>query len=1175
MNTTALQAKSAFLKQKNKAPGKDNKQGSTAKLSKWKSLKSAAATQVMEGKSVKDTAMSAMQTKIPDDGSIQSLAKQQAMAAATQVMEGKSVKEAMKDTAMSAIQTKIPDDGSIQSLAKQQAMAAATQVMEGKSVKEAMKDTAMSAVQTKIPNDGSIRSLAKQHEKIPNDGSSRSVALNTRVIDENATQNDLQPSVVPTPDSNPRTIVADAIQNQASEMLEAQQEALTNKATEALQAQQEALEGKAMDMAGDLMKGKKVSFKKAGSDVLKEQKKLLAFKKQAVNPANVLGGASKLNLGLMKDARRSMFIFRLQYYMYFAAGASVAIVLGYIFFKHMFFRRFRMPQVTHLVPLEPLNQDFSNEMATMIYAMIRPDLPNYDKTIADAFLGYTKIGNLGKAIPKLKAFVDSQAVLKGAADDDEFKDKLTAFVNTHFVWSRSAKLGDVEKNKELFDILQTIVDSREAFETYVETKSVVNFVDAAHMDNPKDNKTFTDYARFLDPPLKTRYDNIAKQHDSPPSDLSDEIAKFEGGAKVNPKAIADQLLEELKRGVFDKVPNASPEDMEGYVRYVQNSAQSKDACARDYSNSTYENLDPALKEAYDSITKLMVIYDALEKSEYEKLYSTIYFEVENYVYNSRVITAEGESQNVYTDARAYEVLRLYQTMLDQIYFLTNRKEIEVAVDFTLHYMLDSDEKKEERLDNVGNTYISLMNGMMYYERYRQRLVDYNRSRHPDPEFARKIYLKRLDTQRRFHINYMIFDQWMSLFKLKPPPAYKFTVHWIRNVLSIKKVIGLIMSGKEGFRDYGTDDDVIEGFKLKGITKGITGGFKKVMGGAMNVLLKPLNSILDIVKAIPQGIMKFFNLIKDFFKSIGSIVQGFVKLITNPLSLIEFFARLVILIAFLPVVILYNIPIKGVMLAEFFVYPWVLLYFSVWNLILLAIFAALTLIFGLGVDVNLFRGRLYPIFYRYFIAVENKPSAWYEVGGYHARNRNERLLLAMRECGTNYVPDDQTGRLTCVRKMEGEPKFCPQANIYRVFRNMSMKTPYKPREFIPDAKFMEMKPSARRKLIADYKKMKLKFYRDCDKKMQFFDSTTKSICRSIDTLDLSESQKRNLRGLCFDTYCRNGRRERFCHAMTPTALSNIPQPVSLFGRTMFLSTSVLILAYFVTTMLRDQAPSIEE
>ena len=91
MNTTALQAKSAFLKQKNKAPGKDNKQGSTAKLSKWKSLKSAAATQVMEGKSVKDTAMSAVQAKmaeLPDDGSIQSLAKQQAMAAATQVMEG-------------------------------------------------------------------------------------------------------------------------------------------------------------------------------------------------------------------------------------------------------------------------------------------------------------------------------------------------------------------------------------------------------------------------------------------------------------------------------------------------------------------------------------------------------------------------------------------------------------------------------------------------------------------------------------------------------------------------------------------------------------------------------------------------------------------------------------------------------------------------------------------------------------------------------------------------------------------------------------------------------------------------------------------------------------------------------------------------------------------------------
>jgi len=343
---------------------------------------------------------------------------------------------------------------------------------------------------------------------------------------------------------------------------------------------------------------------------------------------------------------------------------------------------------------------------------------------------------------------------------------------------------------------------------------------------------------------------------------------------------------------------------------------------------------------------------------------------------------------------------------------------------------------------------------------------------------------------------------------------------------------------------------------KGIEKGV-GSIASGFGGFLGPLAAIPKALMEIPKAlmkIPEAIFKLFDAIIGVFKFLG-------RVITNPGSLLEFFVRLLLVIAFLPFAILYEIPVGDLRAMELFLYPFVLAFFTYYNVVLYAFFAILICVFGLGFDVHVTRGHIYPIIYRLFLATENSPAAWYSVGGYHNANRNERMILAFRECDDNYLPDKAFGKLTCTRNLEGTPAFCPQANIYRVFKNLGLKTPTAPRNFYPGPEFIDMTASGRRRVTNKYKKMKLHFYKSCDAKMAPYDNVTKNICRNASFLPITNAKKRQLQALCYNTYCRNGRREQFCHRTTNIAMENQSPSTNIVDRTVFLSGSLTLVTIF--------------
>lgn len=996
------------------------------------------------------------------------------------------------------------------------------------------------------------------------------------------------------------------------------------------------------------------------------------------NSSNYSGQISKNMNSMMFLARSTMnsfkymiLIYKAKFYFTVAVIVSLLVILGYFVFKHMLYRRVRMAQLSYLVRLDPINREFSETVAEAVFVMLRnrkaPEvhLPIYEPRFRENALFYESLGGAANAIDEIASLLSNVKEFSGhdyaqidPIREDDHISQLVAVVNKRFIWSRAQKLGTTKQCDALFEQLQKLLLTRKSFEQFVENRSMLNFVDRERLQDPASNRTLSDYGAYLDPPLKERVERISKNHENAEAKAKldaflNERPELSKTTRPDLKGRLDELFAQLRHEMSNNVPGASSEDMENYYRYLQNKQQLDDGSfTRDYANARYETLDPSLREIYHSVGELYEVYEALEQKRYQDLFGPLYYGMENFMYTTRIVV-NGESRNVFSPEKIEHGMGIYQTFLDELYTITNMESIDLATDLILHLMLDPDPRKEEKLDNLGESYVSIVNAFMYLERNLQRLLDYNRSRHPDPKYAMKMYKYNLETLYDFHMKHMILKQWQEFFRMKEPGTYKYTIHWIRNWTNINQLMKLFFDDaltgqiKNVNKLFKLPDmskikapkielfeepaPLVEGWKVKKAFKKKTWkkGFKKTIGDGAKGAVKTVgdgvkdaaNSVADaaggffgpiikyitkiakgiadipsmigkIVKSIIEIPMTIFNILKGVFKGGFAFFTQFLNIfmslfqllllvpkmiimaMKNPLKLIELFARLLIVITMLPLVIMYNIPIGKLKMAELFIYPPILLFFTLWNTKLFLLFSALTVVFGMGLDVELCRGRLYPLFYRFFVAVENSPSAWYQIGGYHGKNRNERILLAFRECGHNYVPDPKTAKLTCLRKMEGEPKFCPQANIYRVYKNIGMKAPYKPRQFVPDMQFLDMNSSGRRRQIAKYKKMKLRFYQECDEKMQPYNDLVKNVCRNVDFLEITNTQKKQIKGICYDTYCINGRREQFCHKMTPKhiSISEREVPTRYTTRALFLSGSVVFLACVVSLMIQKHSYS---
>lgn len=765
----------------------------------------------------------------------------------------------------------------------------------------------------------------------------------------------------------------------------------------------------------------------------------------------------------------------------------------------------------------------------------------------------------------LEIFKDNKIIYNN--DVEKFKMKLMPFVNKGFLASDLEKAGNTIDSDAFQYLMKKSFSTKfyANFNKYLDENFIFDFIDFDHMEleSINENHLIQSYAVYLkDPTFIDIFEEISKQHEK--SKITEENT-FIMPQNLLTTRDADEDIEKLVKSIFDTLRWSMCDKCDVEPSLVDEKFNEKtdvknvpkETCPSDSKKPKKKNKDVKSFDDYDEYKQEQVkeelskqakirisIEDSIKNKKYDPLYTDIYFDLEEYVYTAKY---DGLN-NTCSTFTIGDVLNKYNKVLDLLYFQDPKYKDDIlfSMKFTLNYMFDLDNKKKEKLDALV-TYHSLTYDIIMSEMFhRDRLVAYNIARKPQKKRLEKLYIQKLKDITKITLYDGVVSPVYDYIQGKPPRAFEFYVCWIRDFLDFKKLRVLLFDeyDEKAMRDEQASinepsmeqfTNIFDKSQLGGeVVEDFFGGGNPldVFSGVGN-FFKDVGNFFKSCFELFKVIGRFFKNIITFLSTMIKLIFKLFKLISRPIEFIEFAIKLVILAYLGAIGLFYNLGKKRdyrlMVLGEWFIYYNMIIYSYCKFAFLWVLYTLITVLGGLVIDVQIFRGRLYTLWYSFFAACENSPQAWYEYSSYHYGNRNERLFWAYYKCDENYYPDKKTGRVLCKKLSTSEPKYCPQANIYRLYDGLKPKTPYFPKNFNFDLDYIQAKDTKRRDMITDHKLMKQSFYDNCNHVMQTYDPIIKNICRTSDIAN--NNNTKDLNDLCYNTYCSNGKREVFCHKYT--------------------------------------------
>ncbi len=891
-----------------------------------------------------------------------------------------------------------------------------------------------------------------------------------------------------------------------------------------------------------------------------------------------------------KTFESALTLAEIKEYISIAIICGKAFVVLFVLYKLFYNTRLRFFFTRFKIPLEKHNeiycQNISNFFARYYYIgnnQLNYDIDNFkDKcyqiqTILSTQLTDTKIQKEDVDNDKIKNNLYSKSADKNIFDIleknkiiynndvEKYKTQLKPFINKGLAASSLEKVGNTIDSDAFQFLLKKSFSMKfyANFNQYLDNNFIFDFIDFDHLEleTIDDNHLIQSYAVYLkEPTFVELFEEISKQHEK--SKITEENT-FIMPQNLLTTRDADEDIEKLVKSIFDTLRwslcdkcDVEPSLVdEKFNEKTDVNNLPKESCPSDSKKPKKKNKDVKSFDDYDEYKQEQVkeelskqakirisIEDAINNKKYDPLYADIYYDLEEYVYTAKY---DGIN-NTCSTFTINDVLNKYNKVLDLLYFQNPKYKDDIifSIKFTINYMFDLDNKKKEKLDALV-TYHSLTYDILMGEIYhRDRLVAYNFARKPQKKRLERIYLQKLrDISRLTFYDGFVLPSW-DYIQGKPPRAYEFYVCWIRDFLDFKKLRVLLFDefDEKAMRDeqasvkqpnleqFTNEQQQLGGEVVEDFIK-VKNPFKVFSG--VGDFFKDVGNFFKSCMELFKGIGRFFKNIITFLSTMIKLIFKLFTLISRPVEFIEFAIKLVILAYLGTIGLLYNLgkkrDYKFMVLGEWFLYPTFIFRGFLVSFVVWFWYTVHTLFFGLFIDVQIFRGRLYTLWYSFFAACENSPQAWFEYSNYHYGNRNERLFWAYHKCDENYYPDKRTGRVLCKKLSTSEPKFCPQANIYRLYDGLKPKTPYFPKNFNFDLSYIQAKDSKRRDMVTEHKNMKKSFYDNCNHVMQQYDPVIKNICRmsDISNNDLSK----DLNNLCYNTYCSNGKRDIFCHKYT--------------------------------------------
>lgn len=315
--------------------------------------------------------------------------------------------------------------------------------------------------------------------------------------------------------------------------------------------------------------------------------------------------------------------------------------------------------------------------------------------------------------------------------------------------------------------------------------------------------------------------------------------------------------------------------------------------------------------------------------------------------------------------------------------------------------------------------------------------------------------------------------------------------------------------------------------LKSLLKAI--GFGKLIGFLDKIfeiifgLIEFFLNFIMIIADLLEFIVKFFMIIIEIFTNIGYYITRPFKLLILLIKLFITFVTCLLGIAYHSFEIGDNL--KNV---EWILYGTIILSMYLFVMLIHIIFWAVWRVFIEYLILNSIDkatgGVISTFMYKYFEACENPPDAWYMTPGWHKGNKNKKYIFAYNACAAGYTANNVSG-LFCQKNSPYELELCPQANLYRLMNDKETKGKLHNPDFNPNTQeFLRKNSLGKTRMIDEYIDDIKTNNKVCSQTMKSKDTILKTYC-SKSTNDKSVASQ-----LCYDIYCRNDKREPFCHKL---------------------------------------------
>jgi hypothetical protein len=286
---------------------------------------------------------------------------------------------------------------------------------------------------------------------------------------------------------------------------------------------------------------------------------------------------------------------------------------------------------------------------------------------------------------------------------------------------------------------------------------------------------------------------------------------------------------------------------------------------------------------------------------------------------------------------------------------------------------------------------------------------------------------------------------------------------------------------------------------------------------------------DLVEGF--GFIKGLLSIGTFFLTILQLAMKIAWMLSNPIEAVIYLIKLIvgILIGIVLIVIYTILTIPPIIYAVYGIYFFIfyivvqavltLYYMSMF--IVIAMFAAI--LWALDLILGMFQRQS---IISKSMRCENIPDLWYTRANIiHDNVYLRSTILCQSKCASRFKPNG----VLCVRTDSQEPSYCPQAQVYRIYKGMKLENPYTMGEFKPGLKFYSQSKEMREIEIKRFFAKRQNFLQSCSEYNEPYDFLVKTICANHEYVSLpNENDRKKLKGLCKQIYCHGTPKEDFCY-----------------------------------------------